>query len=67
MDITKWTSVAIRKDKHKILKALCEGKYRAPAAFVEKLIDEYCSFQAKKKKITTEKYLEELLNGKYRD
>ena len=50
MDINKWTSVAIRKPKHKILKAICGTKYRAPGAMIEKLIDDYCDFQAKKEK-----------------
>jgi len=46
MDYTKWKSVAVRKDKYDIIKALCDKKYRAPAAFIAKLVDEYITFQA---------------------
>ena len=67
MDINKWTSVAIRKPKHKILKAICGTKYRAPGAMIEKLIDDYCDFQAKKRKITTEQLIKEISNGKHTD
>jgi len=67
MDTSKWTSVAIKKPKHQILKAICGTKYRAPGAMVEKLIDDYCEFQARKKKLTTEQFVKELLNGQHRD
>jgi hypothetical protein len=67
MDTNKWTSVAIKKQKHTVLKAICEGKYRAPGAMVEKLIDDYCDYQAKKNKVTTEQFVKELINGKHRD
>jgi hypothetical protein len=48
MDYTKWKSVAVKKDKYDIIKALCDKKYRAPAAFIAKLVDEYIAFQASK-------------------
>jgi hypothetical protein len=67
MDTTKWTSVAIRKEKHSILKAICGKKYRAPAAMIEKFIDDYCDYQAKKQKLSKEEYVKGLLNGKYAD
>jgi len=63
MDYTKWRSVAVRKDKYDIIKALCDKKYRAPAAFIAKLVDEYISFQANKSKQTVEIYIKNLLNG----
>lgn len=63
MDYTKWRSVAVRKDKYDIIKALCDKKYRAPAAFIAKLVDEYISFQANKSKQTVEVYIKNLLNG----
>ena len=56
MDYTKWKSVAVRKDKYDIIKALCDKKYRAPAAFIAKLVDEYITFQASKNKQTVEVY-----------
>jgi len=65
MDYTKWKSVAVRKDKYEIIKALCDKKYRAPAAFIAKLVDEYISFQASKHKQTVEAYVKNLLNGKH--
>lgn len=65
MDYTKWKSVAVRKDKYEIIKALCDKKYRAPAAFIAKLVDEYISFQASKNKQTVEVYVKNLLNGKH--
>jgi hypothetical protein len=65
MDTTKWTSVAIRKEKHAILKAICGKKYRAPAAMIEKFIDDYCDYQSKKQKLNKEEYVKGLLNGKY--
>ena len=65
IDYTKWKSVAVRKDKYDIIKALCDKKYRAPAAFIAKLVDEYISFQASKNKQTVEVYVKNLLNGKH--
>ena len=65
MDYTKWKSVAVKKDKYEIIKALCDKKYRAPAAFIAKLVDEYISFQASKNKQTVEVYVKNLLNGKH--
>ena len=65
MDYTKWKSVAVRKDKYDIIKALCDKKYRAPAAFIAKLVDEYITFQASKNKQTVEVYVKNLLNGKH--
>jgi phosphoribosylformylglycinamidine (FGAM) synthase-like enzyme len=65
MDYTKWKSVAVKKDKYDIIKALCDKKYRAPAAFIAKLVDEYIIFQASKNKQTVEVYVKNLLNGKH--
>jgi phosphoribosylformylglycinamidine (FGAM) synthase-like enzyme len=65
MDYTKWKSVAVKKDKYDIIKALCDKKYRAPAAFIAKLVDEYIAFQASKNKQTVEVYVKNLLNGKH--
>jgi phosphoribosylformylglycinamidine (FGAM) synthase-like enzyme len=65
MDYTKWKSVAVKKNKYDIIKALCDKKYRAPAAFIAKLVDEYITFQASKNKQTVEVYVKNLLNGKH--
>jgi hypothetical protein len=61
MDITKWKSMAIRKNKWLALKGLCSEKYRAPASMWEKIFDDYVGFQAKKKNITFDKYMEQLI------
>lgn len=47
MDITKWKSVAVKKSDHDLLKAICDKKYRAPAAMISKFVNDYCEFQAK--------------------
>jgi len=61
MDITKWKSMAIRKNKWLALKGLCSEKYRAPASMWEKIFDDYVGFQAKKKNLTPDKYMEQLI------
>ena len=67
MDITKWKSMAIKKENHTLLKGLCADKYRAPAAMFEKILLDYIDFQAKKRKMDTDKFKQELMkkgNGK---
>lgn len=62
MDINKWKSVAVRKSDYDILKALCADKFRAPAAMISKLINDYVERLAKRDKTSIEKYKERLLN-----
>jgi hypothetical protein len=67
MDITKWKSMAIKKENHTLLKGLCADKYRAPAAMFEKILLDYIDFQAKKRKMNVNKFKENLMkkgNGK---
>jgi len=67
MDITKWKSMAIKKENHTLLKGLCADKYRAPAAMFEKILLDYIDFQAKKRKMNVNKFKEKLMekgNGK---
>ena len=67
MDITKWKSMAIKKENHTLLKGLCADKYRAPAAMFEKILLDYINFQAKKRKMNVNKFKEKLMekgNGK---
>ena len=67
MDITKWKSIAIKKENHTLLKGLCADKYRAPAAMFEKILLDYIDFQAKKRKMNVNKFKEKLMekgNGK---
>ena len=52
MDISKWKSMAIRKEDHTLLKGLCADKYRAPAAMFQKILHDYIGFQAKKKGVS---------------
>jgi len=65
MDITKWKSVAVRKEDYILLKALCNQKFRAPASMISKLVHEYVQFQAKKNNMTEEAYRKKILNGNY--
>ena len=67
MDITKWKSVAVKIEDHDLLKAICDKKYRAPAAMISKLLNDYCEFQATKLKISVEAFKKKLLNGNYKE
>jgi hypothetical protein len=61
MDIDKWKSVAVKKDTHTLLTALCNEKERNPARMISKLVKDYAEFQAKKKGMPAEKYIATLL------
>jgi hypothetical protein len=61
MDIGKWKSVAVKKDTHTLLTALCNEKERNPARMISKLVKDYAEFQAKKKGMPAEKYIATLL------
>ena len=63
MDINKWKSVAVRKDTHTILIALCNETERNPARMISKLVNDYVTYQAEKKKMSKEAYTKKLLNG----
>jgi len=67
MDITKWKSVAVKKSDYDLLKAICDKKYRAPAAMISKFVNDYCEFQAKKLNLTIEAFKKKLLNGNHRE
>ena len=62
MDIDKFKSVAVRKQDYELLRGLCNEKFRSPASMISKLVNDYVEFQAKKKNITLEKYVKEVLN-----
>ena len=62
MDIDKFKSVAVRKPDYELLKGLCNEKFRSPASMISKLVNDYVEYQAKKKNITLEKYVKEVLN-----
>jgi len=64
MDINKFKSVAVRKPDYDILKALCDAKFRSPAAMISKMLHEYVDIRAKKTKQPKDKYLKKLLNGR---
>ena len=63
MDTTRWKSVAVKVEDHAVLKALCEKKFRAPAAMISKLVYDYLEAQAKRENTTVGKYKKKLLNG----
>jgi hypothetical protein len=60
MDISKWKSVAIRIDDYKILKKLCDKKFRTPVSMLSKLLHDYCKFQASKEKIPYKTFIKNL-------
>lgn len=61
MDINKWKSVAVKKETHTLLIALCTIKERNPARMISKLVNDYIEFQAKKNKKSVETYRKELM------
>jgi hypothetical protein len=63
MDTTKWRTVAIRIEDFKLLKGLCEKKYRNPAAMIGKLVNDYIVFLSKKEQIKLEKLKKNLMDG----
>ena len=40
MDATKWKSVAVKVEDHKLLKAVSKHNYRGPVAQITKMLDE---------------------------
>lgn len=62
MDINKWKSVAVKKETHTLLTALCTLKERNPARMISKLVNDYVEYQAKKHKKSLELYKKELLS-----
>jgi hypothetical protein len=63
MDVNKWKSVAVRKETHTLLTALCNETERNPARMISKLVNDYVTYQAEKKKMSKEAYTKKLLNG----
>jgi hypothetical protein len=63
MDINKWKSVAVKKETHTLLQALCTETERNPARMISKLVNDYVEYQASKKKMTADAYKKKLLNG----
>ena len=63
MDISKWKSVAIKKNDFDLLKGLCKDKFRAPGAMISKILHDYIDHQARKNKIPNAAYRTKLLNG----
>lgn len=63
MDVNKWKSVAVRKETHTLLTALCNETERNPARMISKLVNDYVTYQAEKKKMSKETYMKKLLNG----
>ena len=61
MDINKFKSVAVRKPDYDLLQGICNEKYRSPASMISKLVNEYCEFQAGKKKMSVETYKTKIL------
>jgi|TARA_R100000654_G_scaffold5584_1_gene15530 hypothetical protein len=66
MDINKFKSVAVRKPDYQLLQGLCTEKFRSPASMISKLVNEYVGYQAKKKNMSVDAYIKQILkpNGK---
>lgn len=62
MDINKWKSVAVKKETHTLLTALCTVKERNPARMISKLVNDYVEFQAKKNKQSLESYKKDIFH-----
>ena len=62
MDINKWKSVAVKKETHTLLTALCTVKERNPARMISKLVNDYVEFQAKKNKQSLEAYKKDIFH-----
>jgi len=56
MDINKWKSVAVKKETHTMLTALCTMKERNPARMISKLVNDYVGVQAKKARKTVDSF-----------
>lgn len=67
MDIEKWKSVAVKKETHTLLTALCTIKERNPARMISKLVNDYVEFQAKKLGKSVDKYKKELVKKAIKD
>jgi hypothetical protein len=49
MDVNKWKSVAVRKETHTLLTALCTETERNPARMISKLVNDYVDVSSRKK------------------
>ena len=61
MDTTKWRSIAIRVETHKLLRALAEDSYRTPEQQIAKLLDNHIAYKAQKERIKKDDLLADLL------
>ena len=61
MDTTKWRSIAIRVETHKLLRALAEDSFRTPEQQIAKLLDNHIAYKAQKERIKKYDLLADLL------
>ena len=61
MDTTKWRSIAIRVETHKLLRALAEDSFRTPEQQIAKLLDNHIAYKAQKERIKKDDLLADLL------
>tara|TARA_R100001443_G_C3262647_1_gene155984 strand:+ start:180 stop:389 length:210 start_codon:yes stop_codon:yes gene_type:complete len=67
MNIQKHKSVAVRKEDHETLTALCGKEHRGPAQYMSLLIKKEIERRAKQKRMTPEAYKIKIMkeaNGK---
>ena len=61
VNINKWKSMAIKKEKWLALKGLCSEKFRAPASMWEKIFDDYVGFKGQEESVSKEVYMAQLI------
>ena len=64
MNIQKHKSVAVRKEDHETLTALCGKEHRGPAQYMSLLIKKEIERRAKLKKMTPEAYKNKIIKEK---
>jgi len=62
MDATKWKSVAVKVEDHKLLKAVSKHNYRGPAAQITKMLDEEIKKLAVNKGVDQESFRKDLID-----
>jgi len=63
MDATKWKSVAVKVEDHKLLKAVSKHNYRGPAAQITKMLDEEIEKLSLSKGVDQEAFKKSLLDN----
>ena len=65
MDISKWKSVAVKLEDHKIFLGICKIKKKSVSSMISKLLHDYVNYMASKEKIEPKILIKKLMNGKH--